>query len=135
MIALLMLAAVPGALNMNVTQDTISTTVCVKGWSATVRPPQAYTEGLKYKLLKHRHGKVGDFELDHAVPLSLGGSPADVRNLWLEPHAGKWNAARKDRLEVKLHTLVCNGTITLDQAQHEIWPRWIASYKHRIGGQ
>jgi hypothetical protein len=133
MIILFALAVVSGALNQNVTQTTIGQTVCVKGWTATVRPPQAYTEGLKYKLLRSRHGKVGDYELDHAIPLSLGGSPADPRNLWLQRHWGKWNAARKDRLEVKLHTLVCKGTITLGEAQKEIWPRWIASYKRRFG--
>jgi hypothetical protein len=31
----------PGALNPKVTQATIGTTICVRGWTQTVRPPQA----------------------------------------------------------------------------------------------
>ena len=133
MIALLLFVAVPGALNQAVTQDTISTTICVPGWSATIRPSKYYTEALKYKLVRATHGKVGDYELDHAIPLELGGAASDPRNLWLEPHAGKWGSLKKDRLENKLKALVCKGTITLDEARKEIWPHWVAAYKRRIG--
>lgn len=133
MIALLLLVAVPGALNQNVTPATINQTICVKGWTATVRPSKYYTEALKYRLIRSRHGKVGDYELDHAIPLELGGAASDPRNLWLEPHAGKWGSLKKDRLENKLRSLVCKGIITLDEARHEIWPNWIPYYKQRIG--
>ena len=33
----------PGALNPEVTQATIGATICVRGWTQTVRPPQQYT--------------------------------------------------------------------------------------------
>jgi hypothetical protein len=37
----------PGALNPDVRQDNIATTICVKGWTKTVRPPAYYTNKLK----------------------------------------------------------------------------------------
>src|SRR6266516_792039 len=37
----------PGALNPAVRQGTISRTICVKGWTKTIRPPVTYTNALK----------------------------------------------------------------------------------------
>ncbi|MFF3517985.1 hypothetical protein [Streptomyces sp. NPDC002573] len=37
----------PGAYNPDVTQSNIHSTICVSGWSATVRPPTSYTNPLK----------------------------------------------------------------------------------------
>ena len=36
-------------LNPAVTQSTIDQTICVSGWTATVRPPESNTESLKRK--------------------------------------------------------------------------------------
>ena len=130
MIALILAAAaVPGAFNPDVTQATIATTICTPGWTAIARPPLGYTEGYKRILVRRIHGRLAAFELDHAVPLALGGAPFDHNNLWLEPIA---EAKRKDRLEVKLQHLVCKGALTLDQARAEEWPDWQASYRARI---
>ena len=37
----------PGATNPEVTQENIHDTICVKGWTDTVRPPSSYTNKLK----------------------------------------------------------------------------------------
>src|SRR5262249_9192536 len=37
----------PGATNPDVTQSTIGQTICVSGWTQTVRPPTSYTNPLK----------------------------------------------------------------------------------------
>src|SRR6266508_664195 len=37
----------PGITNPDVSQDTIDQTICVSGWTATVRPPTSYTNPLK----------------------------------------------------------------------------------------
>ena len=94
----------PGALNPEVTQATIGATICVKGWTRTVRPPQQYTSALKRQQIREfgyadRH--LGAYEEDHLVPLGLGGAPYDPRNLWPEPRATAdgWNADVKDELE------------------------------------
>lgn len=67
------------------------------------------------------------FEVDHKLPRELGGAD-DVANLWPQPWAGRWNAHLKDRLENKLHRLLCAGTITLTDAQTAISGDWVAAY-------
>ena len=37
----------PGMINAAVTPATIGTTICVRGWTRTVRPPVEFTEQLK----------------------------------------------------------------------------------------
>lgn len=116
---MILLALALGALNPAVTQATIAQTICVPGWSATVRPPKGYTSALKRKQMHALNlpGKPSDYEEDHFIPLSIGGAPSDQRNLWPQP----WpDAKRKDRLEGKLHRLVCSGDMTLRQAQTAI---------------
>src|ERR1035437_3182978 len=43
----------PGALNPAVTQATIGMTICVSGWTTTVRPPTSYTTPLKRRSEEH----------------------------------------------------------------------------------
>lgn len=72
-------------------------------------------------------------EVDHLISLELGGSN-DIRNLWIQPYSTHpWNAVEKDVLETRLHDLVCQDLITLEDAQSEISVNWITSYKKRIG--
>lgn len=141
MIALLLLLAtpaptVPGVINPVVTQATIGTTICVRGWTATIRPPQSYTSRLKRAQMaaQHLRGPASSYEEDHLISLELGGHPTDPNNLWPQPWTGKWNAHQKDRLENMLHRLVCRGTLPLATAQHEIATDWVRSYRARIGG-
>ena len=58
-------------------------------------------------------GPHPDFEIDHLVPLGIGGADA-VRNLWPEPRRSiepQWNAEVKDRLEWRLRDLICAGQL------------------------
>jgi hypothetical protein len=55
-------------------------------------------------------------EIDHIVSLELGGSN-DIANLYPEPGSGQANYHVKDKLENKLHALVCAGGMTLRAAQ------------------
>ena len=124
----------PGALNPAVTQRDIYSTICVRGWTRTVRPPESYTERLKREQIRqygYRDRWLRDYEEDHLVPLELGGSPASPRNLWPEPHhvAGGWGSYRKDRLENRLNQLVCRGRITLAVARRAIARNWIGAYR------
>ena len=71
-------------------------------------------------------------QVDHLIPVYVGGSN-DITNLWPQPYEGQpWNARMKDRLEVKLHNLVCDGTLSLQQAQQEISTDWIGAYKKYV---
>jgi hypothetical protein len=46
------------------------------------------------------------YEVDHLIALEIGGSNT-ANNLWPEPYAGSMGAKAKDRLENKLHKMVC----------------------------
>jgi hypothetical protein len=114
----------PGALNPAVTQATIGQTICVSGWSETVRPPESITEREKAASMA-AYGDTGlmsGFEYDHLVSLELGGAPNDPRNLWPEPGS---SPNPKDSVEDALHRQVCNGQISLAHAQHIIATDWV----------
>jgi hypothetical protein len=122
----------PGAINPSVTQDNIKNTICVPGYSRTVRPPVSYTTPLKIKLMQS-YGFTdsrSNYELDHLVSLEIGGNPTDVRNLWPEPGYGQYNFHIKDRFENYLHKQVCNGSKRLSEAQKEIATDWISNWKN-----
>ena len=65
-------------------------------------------------------------ELDHLVPLSLGGLSA-VANLWPEEWDGANGAHVKDALELRLHDLVCAHKVQLANAQKAIANDWRAA--------
>lgn len=128
----------PGALNSAVDEANIAETICRPGYSKSVRPPENYTERLK-RLGIRQYGysdlRLRDYEEDHLISIELGGSPTARQNLWPEPHhvIGGWDSYAKDRLENRLHGLVCRGRMPLAQAQRDIAGDWIAAYKRYIG--
>jgi hypothetical protein len=129
----------PGATNPRVTQMTIHSTICVAGYTATIRPPETYTEHLKYRQLDSGYNVAGDtaashYEEDHLIPLEVGGSPRSVKNLWPEPWMTKWNAGKKDVLENVMHRLVCTGAVSLAAAQRVFVTDWIAGYQRYVVG-
>lgn len=119
----LLLALLLGATNPAVTQDTIASTICVRGWTRTVRPRSRYTSVLKRTQMRRAHlpGKPSDYEEDHIISLELGGAPYSPRNLtpqlWAEAHA-------KDKAENRLHKRVCRGEMTLAAAQAAVRANW-----------
>src|SRR6185437_253669 len=94
----------------------IRTTICVQGWTRTVRPPTDYTNALKVKQLRayRLRGPPSAYQEDHLISLELGGDPTDPRNLWPEPYP---RAAKVDAIENDLNAQVCSGALTLAQAQ------------------
>jgi hypothetical protein len=122
-------------LNPDVTAATINETICVVGYTKTVRPSTSYTNGVK-RLLLRRAGlsdeDKADYELDHIIPLALGGHPRNLTNLMLQPWEGEDGAKRKDKLEVKLQCLVCTGKVPLDEARADIFNDWQAAAKKHL---
>lgn len=120
-------ACTPGTTNPAVTPTTIHQTICVTGWTATVRPPVSVTDRIKTERMR-AYGVSGQpksaFELDHLIPLEIGGGTADVANLWPEPYTGTQGARVKDSVENRLRAAVCAGTISLAAAQHAIATDW-----------
>lgn len=111
-------------LNPMVTQQSIDKTVCIHGWTKTVRPPVAYTGSLKRRMMEDfgvpPEGE-SEIKLDHKIPLALGGSPDSPDNFMLQPDD---ESRDKDRVEVCLARMVCAGKISLDEARIAIWDNW-----------
>jgi hypothetical protein len=121
-------ACTAGATNPDVTQANIDSTICVSGYTATIRPPASYTNPLKVQSV-HDYGyndtNVSDYEEDHLIPLEVGGDPTSALNLWAQPRYGTYAAQEKDAFENYLHAQVCDGSMTLAEAQHEIATDWV----------
>lgn len=125
-------ARTPGALNPEVNQANIQQTVCVKGWTKSVRPPAYYTNRLKRQQIRqygYADSNPRDYEEDHLVPLSVGGHPTDPRNLWPQPRKSQWNADRKDELEFAIYRGLCRGELTLAEARTAFATNWIDAYR------
>ena len=119
------------------TQGDLSTTVCSRGYTATVRPPVNVTQRIKREQMAAyglQDQRLGDYELDHLIALELGGAPADVANLWPAPWTGDGNAHQKDAVETHLKREVCRGTVSLTDAQRMIATDGARGGLHRIGG-
>lgn len=119
------------ALNSDVNQHNIGATICVSGYTKQIRPPASYTNPIKKRLMREQGiplADIHDYELDHIIPLALGGCPRCTDNLMLQPWNGPSGAHKKDRLEVKLQCLVCTGQVTLADAQQDIYADWQAAY-------
>jgi hypothetical protein len=127
-------ALTSGAVDPRVRQTNIDQTICVPGWGKSDRPPERYTEQIKRRQIEeygYTNHYLSSYEEDHLIPLELGGSPTDPKNLWPEPHVapGGWGSRRKDSLEDLLHRLVCEGRVPLAEAQQAIARNWVAAYQ------
>ena len=124
----------PGALNRDVTQANIHSTICSTSWVASVTPPADFLDRLERNQLagEGRPGSAADYEEDHLVPIELGGAPRDAKNMWPQPYEAQGarfapagaGAESKDRVERKLHDAVCNGALTLKLARQTIAANW-----------
>ena len=77
-----------------------------------------------------RSGPHPDFEVDHLIPLGIGGADSQ-ENLWPEPRRSlepQWNAEAKDRLEGRLRDLICSGQLDVREAQRAVAEDWTAAY-------
>ena len=83
-----------------------------------MRPPETVTEPEKRALMTayDNRAALSDVELDHIVSLGVGGAANDPRNLYPEPdypHVSPTSYYQnpKDRLEDRLHELVCVSAV------------------------
>lgn len=118
-------------LDERVTQQTIADTICKPGYADTVSPPFDDLMAHKDRLLSERgidpdHGTR--YALDRRVPIVLGGSPDAPDNLDLLPWGGHRGERRKELLTAKLKRCVCEGRMSLSDAQAAIAGNWSAHY-------
>lgn len=114
--------------------------ICAKGFSTksvrdsqtTPQEKQAVYPEYHIKKPAHNIGPTQTCEIDHFISLELGGADT-LKNLW--PECGVGNVVKgtpdfriKDKVENYLHAQVCNGSLTLQEAQREISSDWYAVY-------
>ena len=122
----------PGAYDPRVTQATIGSTICVPGYSESVRNVPESAKRAVYAEYGIAHHAPYSYEVDHIVSLELGGSN-DISNLYPESYTIADGARVKDRLENALHRAVCDGRVPLRTAQRAIASNWLAAYRRYLG--
>ncbi len=132
----------PGVTNPAVTQATIGQTICIPGWSQSVRPPASVTESQKRVAIAsygyYDGHALGPYEFDHLISISLGGALDSPKNLWPEPDysgvpTSSFYLNPKDKLEIQLHSLVCEKRMSLASAQKLLSTTWVTGYRKWIG--
>jgi hypothetical protein len=114
----------PGAVFVGVT----ASQVCTPGYSKSVRNVPTSVKNQVYASYGIMTHSPGEYEIDHYIPLELGGSN-EVANLWPEAASPVPGFHEKDKVENYLHDQVCSGAMALDEAQHEIATNWLDVYK------
>src|SRR5689334_13414594 len=107
-------ACTPGAIFPDATAEKI----CQPGYASSVRDVPTSLKNKVYAEYGITHHVAGQYEVDHHVSLELGGSN-DIANLWPEAANPKPGYHEKDRVENYLHDQVCEGALSLRQAQIE----------------
>ena len=108
------------------------TQLCAPDYETTMKP----IAGWQRSEALTRYGKrVNDetIQLDHLIPVSLGGSH-DPDNLWPIPDNKEYGIAAKRELDARLHQLVCDKTLPLKTAQDAIRKDWVKAYDEYVKG-
>lgn len=110
----------PGAVFPGISVDQL----CQTGYTKKVRNVSKTIKNLvfsEYGIYTHQ---PGEYEVDHLIPLELGGSN-DVANLWPESADPRPGFHEKDQVENYLHDQVCSGRTSLSEAQYQIATNWV----------
>ena len=129
----------PGATDPEVNAGNIKESICKSShftWTEGHMPPKSFLDSIEQEQLKqygYTDTTMSHYQMDHLIPLSLGGHPTDPKNIWPQVLLTKWSARRKDYLEEVVHDKVCKGEISLKDAQDLFRTNWIDAYKKYIG--
>ncbi|PJE75698.1 HNH endonuclease [Candidatus Uhrbacteria bacterium CG10_big_fil_rev_8_21_14_0_10_48_11] len=116
----------PGAIFSMTTKEAI----CTVGYSASVRNVSVNTKEAVYQAYGLSYPQPsGDYEVDHLVPLELGGSN-DSANLFPEAAEPRPGFREKDLVENYLHQEVCANRVALAVAQRQIATDWRPVYQN-----
>ncbi|CAB4688573.1 MAG: DUF3761 domain-containing protein [Actinobacteria bacterium] len=123
-------ACSPGATYSALTKNVICSSTFRTSAIRHVPTSEKHAVEVAYGLVPKSYGHT--LEIDHIVSLELGGSN-DIANLYPELANANPGYHVKDKLENRLHSMVCAGSITLRDAQVGIATNWIALYKRVFG--
>jgi hypothetical protein len=98
--------------------------LCAPGYVKKTTAPPSVTDPIKACQLaqgSHPDKDPSHYTEDQLIPVGLGGTPTDERNLWPQ-RTDLW--ALKNREENRLRASVCGGHTTLAAAQVEMVQNW-----------
>ena len=123
-------ACSPGAHYSKLTKHVICSPSFHTGTIRNVPDSVKFAVEAEYGLKPGHYGKA--LEIDHLVSLELGGSN-DIANLFPEKLNAQPGYRVKDRLENRLHALVCAGRYNLRSTQAAIARDWQQLYRQVYG--
>jgi hypothetical protein len=90
--------------------------------------PRAVSDSEKNQILAAygwpSNTKKSSGEFDHWLPHWMGGLDG-IKNIWFEPHAGKFGSFAKDKVELMLYRKVClDKSMTLAEAKRQYLQGW-----------
>ena len=121
----------PGAYYSKITRAVICSSQFRTGQIRNVPDSERALVKVEYGLAVRNY--YSTLEIDHVIPLELGGSN-DIANLFPQRANGHPGYHLKDRLEDRLHAMVCSGAIALRAARRGIAANWQLLYR-RVFGQ
>jgi len=123
----------PGAYSSKLTQQVVCSASFRTGDYRDVSLTTKHAVEVEYGMQPKSYGS--SLEIDHIISLELGGSN-DIANLFPEKRSPAPGYKVKDRLEHKLHRLVCDDhKLTLRQAQNAIARHWRKTYVQVFGAE
>ena len=120
----------PGAYYSGLTTDVVCSSSFRTRAIRNVPQSEKFAVEHEYHLRPSYYGST--LEIDHVVPLELGGSN-DIANLFPEGANAHPGYRAKDRLENRLHDLVCSGAMSLSAARAGIAADWVDLYRKVFG--
>jgi hypothetical protein len=105
--------------------------ICVSGYARRTRDVTSRTKDDVYAEYRIATHSPGEYEIDHLVPLGIGGSN-DIKNLWPQPTEPRPGRLEKDALEDELHRRICGHSLDVRTVQHEIATDWAAAYRRYV---
>lgn len=118
------------ALTPGVVLTTDATVTCQGGYAIDLRKREGPTQKEKCAVFAAYglpcKNKRGEFQVDHFLPMKLGGSPNGLKNLW--PQRWSW-WKKKDLTEFSaIHAVCVEHSMTLPDAQAALMEDWYALY-------
>ena len=123
----------PGAYSSRLTKAVICSSRFHRGKLRRLSRSEKHAVEREYGLPAGSYRRA--LEIDHIVPLRLGGSN-NIANLFPQEYAFANHSPgylAKDKLDTRLHTLVCAGRIGLRTAQRRIAANWETLYRQLFG--
>ena len=113
---------------------TDASTICTPGYASSVRDVSTATKAQVYAEYGVSYPQpLGAYEVDHFIPLEIGGSN-DLTNLWPEPATPTPGFHQKDQFENFEHGQVCDGTISVAEAQRRMVSDWYLYWEGEVEG-